>query len=1074
VPTRNRIRTWLWGCVAILLLLMMAAMLIVPRLIDFASVKQKIQTGVTEKTDGTIDYQEIGLSYFPRLSIELRQVTLAIPELAEGRVAALRISPELIPLLIGDLRLARIELDMPQLSLQLPEKEPKEPSARPSRLTDMGKSLAVAVAYFGQAIPSLDLQVDNGQLAIARTKQKLVEIKGLNLEAEMSMADSDSVKASLQAKCAELKIYRNGHPETAKGLSLSSNAEMAGDRLTVKLDRLALAEPALALAGDLSLAPTTPAISLNLSGADIDVDATRKTALALAGDTTPIKQIFDYLRGGQVSHISFTSHGGTLSELGDLNNILIKGQLQDGKVSVPGISLDLTEVFGEVVIDKGILQGTGLTASMEESTGRDGSLKIGLTQGNDLFQLDLMMSVDLAETQSILHRVIRAPAFTAELEKIANLRGTGQGKLTLGDSLHDIKAKIEVSEIKLSADYQRVPLPITVEQGQFTFGKERLDLAQFSGSLGKSQFAGLSGRLLWENDLSIEISSGRFDADMTELYPWLASLEGLRDTLQKNKKVTGRLALSTLLLKGEVSRPSAWQFTSTGTLQDLSIDTEAFPDIINIASGGFTIDTQQLTFAELRTSGQDAALTLSGSIKGFPQRLEKIELSLDGSMGPKSVKWLSGRLKVPESYAIRAPLSISKARISWQSDSTTSFNGLVTLDKGPAITADVDYQPKQLQVNRLHIKDQYSDADIIFNLDKKQHDFKFIGQLQHETLQNIFVDNQFSSSRLEGDFSVTVPQSEQSKVTTTGQLTGENLLIPLSSDDKVDIEQIKLAADGSQVKFDITKLTRKNLTWEPVEGTVTFDRDRTEIRLAGAKLCGINSPGRFSFSEDEFSLDLNLAGKGLDVATSYTCLTEGRVRATGSLDFSSKVTAEGKMHELVKNLKGPLQLTLSNGVIKQAEWVSRTLEVLNVTEIVKGRLPDLRTQGFAYTTMTLQGEFKNGKLIIHELFMDGETLELVGYGEIDLEDETLEVQLLAAPLKTVDTVVKYIPGVNYLLGGSLVAIPVSITGTLDDPQVEVMSASAVSSSLYNLAKRTIAAPFKLIEQINPWGKRNNK
>lgn len=1073
MPTRNRIRTWLWGCVAILLLLMVAARLIVPRLIDFASVKQKIQTVVTERTGGTIDYRGIGLSYFPRPSIELRQATLAIPELAEGRVAAVRISPELIPLLIGDLRLARIELDTPQLRLQLPDTQPKAPPARPPALTDMGKSLAVAVAPVGPAIRGLALQVDNGQLAIARNTQKLVKIEGLSLQSEMSMAGPDSIKAILQAKCAELKIYRNGHPEMVKGLSLSSNVEMAGDSLTVKLDRLALAEPALALTGDLSLPPTAPA-RLNFSGADIDVDATRKTALALAGDTTPIKQIFDYLRGGQVPQISFTSHGRTLSELGDLNNILIKGRLQDGKVSVPGISLDLTEVFGEVVVDQGILQGTGLTASLDESTGRDGSLKIGLTKENDLFQLDLMMSVDLAETQSILHRVIRAPAFTAELEKIANLRGTGQGKLTLGDSLHDIKAKIEVSEIKLSADYQRVPLPISVEQGQFTFGKERLDLAQFSGSLGKSQFAGLSGRLLWGNDLSIEISSGRFDADMTELYPWLASLEGLRDTLQKMKKVTGRLALSTLLLKGEVSRPSAWQFTSTGTLQDLSIDTEAFPDIINIASGGFTVDTQQLTFAELRASGQDAALTLSGSIKGFPQRLEKIELSLDGSMGPKSVKWLSGRLKVPESYAIRAPLSISKARISWQSDSTTSFNGLVTLDKGPAITADVDYQPKQLQVNRLHIKDQYSDADIIFNLDKKQYDFKFIGQLQHETLQNIFVDNQFSSSRLEGDFSVTVPQSEQSKVTTTGQLTGENLLIPLSSDDKVDIEQIKLAADGSQVTFDITKLTRKNLTWEPVEGTVTFDRDRTEIRLAGAKLCGINSPGRFSFSEDEFSLDLNLAGKGLDVATSYTCLTEGRVRATGSLDFSSKVTAEGKMHELVKNLKGPLQLTLKNGVIKQAEWVSRTLEVLNVTEIVKGRLPDLRTQGFAYTTMTLQGEFKNGKLIIHELFMDGETLELVGYGEIDLEDETLEVQLLAAPLKTVDTVVKYIPGVNYLLGGSLVAIPVSITGTLDDPQVEVMSASAVSSSLYNLAKRTIAAPFKLIEQINPWGKRNNK
>ena len=89
------------------------------------------------------------------------------------------------------------------------------------------------------------------------------------------------------------------------------------------------------------------------------------------------------------------------------------------------------------------------------------------------------------------------------------------------------------------------------------------------------------------------------------------------------------------------------------------VETNAFPDIITIASGGFTVDTQQLTFEKLQTASQDAALTLSGSLKGFPQRLERIDLSLDGSMGPQSVEWLSDRLKVPESYAIHAPLSIS-------------------------------------------------------------------------------------------------------------------------------------------------------------------------------------------------------------------------------------------------------------------------------------------------------------------------------------------------------------------------------------------------------------------------------
>ncbi len=1074
VPATNRIRTWLLGGIAVLLFLLVAAVLLGPRLIDAAAIKAKVQAVVSEQTGGQVDYQGIGLSFFPHLAIDLRQASLTIPDLAEGTVAALRISPELIPLLTGDLRLARLELDSPQFSLDLPGTKPKGTPDQPVTLSEIAKSLALAIAPLGPVITGLELQVNNARVAIARNNHRLVEIAGLNLQSRMSLTDPAAARASLQAEISELKIYRNGHPETARGLRLDGSVETAGETTTVKLDRLALVEPALALTGNLTLAPTTPAIALNLAGSDLDVEAIRRTALALAGDTPLVKEIFIYLRGGRVPQISFTSRGEQPSELGKLNNILIKGNLQAGKVSIPAISLDLTEVSGDVFISKGVLQGSGLAAHLDASAGRQGSLRIGLNKKNDLFQLELMLSADLAETQAILRRVVHAPAFTAELEKITNLQGTGQGKLTLGDSLHDIEAKIEVSEMKLSADYQGLPWPITIDQGQLTFGKKQLDLDTFSGSLGQSRFTDLSCRFLWDKDLSLDIGSGRLDLDMAELYPWLASRGGLGDRLQEVERVTGRLALSSLALQGELARPSAWQFAATGTVQDLSVETKAFPDIINIASGGFTVDTRQVTFEKLRTASQDAALTLSGSLKGLPQRLERIDLSLDGSLGPRSVKWLSDRLKVPETYAIRAPLSISKARISWQPDAATSFTGQAAIEQGPAITADVDYRPGQLRIRQLHIKDQYSDAGMVLDLNPDRREFKFIGTLQYETLQAIFVDRPFSSGRLEGDFSVTVPQSGQAKVTTTGQLTGENLPIPLPSGDLLGIDHIALKADGPQIKASITKLTWKNLAWEPVEGTVSLNRDRAEIRLARAKLCGIDSPGLLSLAGDQYSLDLTLEGKDLDVATSYTCLTEGRVKATGSLDFSSKVTAKGKRGELVNSLKGPLEMTLSNGVIERDKLVTRTLEVLNVTEIVKGRLPDLSSTGFAYKTMALQGEFENGKLIIHKYYMDGETLALVGYGEIRLEDGTVKGQLLAAPFKTVDTVIKYMPGVNYLLGGSLVAIPISISGALDDPKVRVMSASAVGSSLYNLAERTITSPFKLFDKINPWGKRKNK
>jgi hypothetical protein len=99
--------------------------------------------------------------------------------------------------------------------------------------------------------------------------------------------------------------------------------------------------------------------------------------------------------------------------------------------------------------------------------------------------------------------------------------------------------------------------------------------------------------------------------------------------------------------------------------------------------------------------------------------------------------------------------------------------------------------------------------------------------------------------------------------------------------------------------------------------------------------------------------------------------------------------------------------------------------------------------------------------------MDGETLDVLGQGVVDIEQETVNIELLAAPFKTVDTVVKNIPGVNYLLAGSLVAIPLSVKGKLADPKVRVLSASSVGTSLLNLGERTIKAPLKLIETIMP-------
>ena len=392
---------------------------------------------------------------------------------------------------------------------------------------------------------------------------------------------------------------------------------------------------------------------------------------------------------------------------------------------------------------------------------------------------------------------------------------------------------------------------------------------------------------------------------------------------------------------------------------------------------------------------------------------------------------------------------------------------MVSVEKGPSLTLDVDYFPGQLQVKQLTVKDESSDATVAFVHGQDEFNLNFTGTLHHKTLDGLFIDHQFGSGQLKGDFEIKAPLTKKTVPVLNGHLEGDGLALPLPSGDKIRVEKITLVADGSQVKADATALSWNNFVWDPVKATIGFDQGRINVNISEAALCGIDSSGLLVIAGADLSLDFTLEGQGLDVETSYSCLTEGRVKMTGSLDFSSKITSQGQAKELLDNLQGPLEMKFTKGLIEQSKLVARTLEVLNVTEIVKGKLPNLSSEGFAYSAIDIQGDFQGAKLIINKILMDGDTLDVLGQGELDFREETINAELLAAPFKTVDTVVKHIPGLNYLLGGSLVAIPVSVKGSQADPKVRIMSASSVGSSLLSLGERVIKSPFKLIEAVTP-------
>jgi hypothetical protein len=133
--------------------------------------------------------------------------------------------------------------------------------------------------------------------------------------------------------------------------------------------------------------------------------------------------------------------------------------------------------------------------------------------------------------------------------------------------------------------------------------------------------------------------------------------------------------------------------------------------------------------------------------------------------------------------------------------------------------------------------------------------------------------------------------------------------------------------------------------------------------------------------------------------------------------------------------------------------------------VFTGGKSDLAENGYGYTKASATATIGNGKLHLNEILLDGNALKITGQGSIDLKDNTADIILLAAPLKTVDRIVNKIPIINYITGGSLISFPLHLHGKLSDLTVVPLPPSAVGKGLLNIMERTLKAPFKVVENV---------
>jgi uncharacterized protein YhdP len=171
-------------------------------------------------------------------------------------------------------------------------------------------------------------------------------------------------------------------------------------------------------------------------------------------------------------------------------------------------------------------------------------------------------------------------------------------------------------------------------------------------------------------------------------------------------------------------------------------------------------------------------------------------------------------------------------------------------------------------------------------------------------------------------------------------------------------------------------------------------------------------------------------------------------------------------------IQGDFEITARDGKYNGFGLISKILSFLNPTEIFRGKLRGLTKGGFPYKSLTANGQIQNGILMIDAYALDAPSMGVTGHGTIDLFAKEVDIKVLVSPFNTADFVIKKTPIIRGILGGTLVSIPIQVTGDFEKPKISYLSPSAVGKKLLNITKRVFKAPVKIIKPIIPARKKN--
>ncbi len=252
---------------------------------------------------------------------------------------------------------------------------------------------------------------------------------------------------------------------------------------------------------------------------------------------------------------------------------------------------------------------------------------------------------------------------------------------------------------------------------------------------------------------------------------------------------------------------------------------------------------------------------------------------------------------------------------------------------------------------------------------------------------------------------------------------------------------------------------------EAVAAVVSLAPNRVHVEASQARLCGIAIPFNAVLVPGSVAVSARLAARKQPLAETVSCLAGDHLAVTGTYDLDAEFSASGPIDSVVGATRGSFRFVARAGRIHRAAVLSRALAVDEVAARAQVTAADVTKGGFAYDEIAVAGTVEADRVRLDQGVLDSPALGATGSGEVGLSDGRLALQGLLAPLDTMHRVMRRVPILGPALSTPLVVVPVSIGGSLRDPEVKVLHAAAVTTTLINLMTVRFLFPVYLFNQV---------